>query len=416
MRPREALDLIGFDPAAARSWLTPGRRGSAARRRARLARCQQISDLRALGARHTPGPIFDYVEGGADEEHSLRHNVEAFRRYEFLPLGPRDVSAVDPRTTLLGRAFSLPLLCSPTGYSRMIQHEGELAVARAAARANIPYGLSTVASTSIEELTASAHPDLWFQLYIWRDRDMTRGLVQRAWAAGYRVLEVSVDVAVAGLRVRDVRNGLTIPPKLTTRTLGSIALKPGYWLAMLRNPQIRFANSPPEIEHGGGITIENMSSQFDPSVGWDDIAEIRRLWPGPLLVKGALGPEAAAAAIEHGANGVHLSNHGGRQLDRAVPPIELVAEVRAAVGAPATVIVDSGIRHGADLAVAVALGADAGAIGRAYLYGLMAGGEAGVTRALTILDQQFRRTLALLGVASVAELRGRGAELLRRRG
>ena len=414
MNPRDALELIGFDPSRLRPLLTPGQAGRRQRERARLERCHQIWDLRGLAAKRTPGPVFDYVDGGADEELSLRRNVEAFRKWDLTPIGPGDVSEVDPGAKLLGRAHSLPLLCSPTGYTRMIHHAGELAVARAAARANLPYGLSTVASTSIEELTGSAHPDLWFQLYIWRDRAMTQQLVERAWTAGYRVLEISVDVAVSGFRVRDTQNGLTIPPKLTTRTLASIAMKPDYWLNMLRNPPIRFANSPPDIEHGNGITIENMSSQFDPAVDWEDIAEIRRLWRGPVLIKGPLGPEAAAAAMKAGADGVHLSNHGGRQLDRTIPPIDLVRDVRAAVGDAATVIVDSGIRHGTDLAVAIALGADAGAIGRAYLYGLMAGGEAGVDRALMLLDQQFRRTMALLGVVSVAELRARGEELLHR--
>jgi L-lactate dehydrogenase (cytochrome) len=416
MNAREALELIGLDPGRLRARLRPGRVTREQREQARLQRCHQIGDLRALGLRRTPRPVFDYVEGGADEELTLHRNVAAFRQWELTPLAPRNVDAVDTRATLLGREYPLPLLCSPTGYTRMIQHSGELAVARAAARAGLPYGLSTVASTSIEDLTASRHPDLWFQLYIWRDREMTRGLVQRAWAAGYRVLEVSVDVAVSGFRIRDSRNGLTIPPKLTARTLTEIALKPSYWLNTLRNPPITFANSPPDIEHGGAITIENMSSQFDASVGWDEIAEIRRLWPGPMLVKGALGAEGARAALACGADGVHLSNHGGRQLDRTVPPIELVAEVRAAIGDGPTIIVDSGIRHGTDLAVAVALGADAGAIGRAYLYGLMAGGEAGVDRSLAILGDQFRRTMALLGVSSVTELRERGAELLRRRG
>jgi L-lactate dehydrogenase (cytochrome) len=411
MKPREALNLIGFDPRQIRRIVA----GREERQRHQLERCHQLADLRALAVRRTPEPVFDYVEGGADEELTLVRNIEAFRQWEFVPLGARDVSSINTRSVLLGREHSLPLLCSPTGYTRMIQHSGELAVARAAARAQLPYGLSTVASTSIEELATSAHPDLWFQLYIWRDRAMTRQLVERAWQAGYRVLEVSVDVAVSGFRGRDARNGLTIPPQLTSRTLASIALKPHYWLSMLSNPPIRFANSPPDIEHGGGITIENMSSQFDPTVDWEAIAEIRHSWPGPMLVKGAFGPEGAVAAVQAGADGVHLSNHGGRQLDRCVPPIDLVSGVRAAIGESATIIVDSGIRHGSDIAVAIALGADAAAIGRAYLYGLMAGGEAGVDRVLTLLDQQLCRTMALLGVTSVGELREYGPKLLRRR-
>jgi L-lactate dehydrogenase (cytochrome) len=392
------------------------RLASLRRPRRPLERCAGVEDLRRLARRRTPRAVFDYVEGGADEELSLTRNVAAFRQWELLPLGPRDVSACDPSVQLLGRRAALPMLCSPTGYTRMMHPAaGELAVARAAARAGVPYGLSTVASTPVEDVAATGHPDLWFQLYVWRDRVMTRALVERAWAAGYRVLEVSIDAPVAGYRIRDVRNGLTIPPALTPSTLIGIALKPRYWIDVLRSPAIVFANSPPGVGTGGGITIENMTSMFDPSVTWDDIASLRSLWPGSLLVKGALSADSSREALAAGADGVHLSNHGGRQLDRIVPPIELVSEVRDAVGADATVIVDSGIRHGIDLAVAVALGADAGAVGRLYLYGLMAGGEAGVDLALSLLAAEFKRTMELLGVASVAELRAAGEQVLRRR-
>jgi L-lactate dehydrogenase (cytochrome) len=308
------------------------------------------------------------------------------------------------------------VICSPTGYTRMMHPDGELAVARAAARAGVPYALSTVASTSIEDVTSSGHPDLWFQLYVWRDRGITRELVDRAWAAGYRVLEVSIDVPVAGLRVRDVRNGLTIPPRITASALLGIALKPAYWIGMLRSPPITFANSPPGVGATGGITIENVAAQFDAHLTWEDVAQLRAQWPGALIVKGPLGPAGAREATAAGADGLHMSNHGGRQLDRIAPPVELIQEVREAVGEETTIILDSGIRHGIDLAVAIALGADAGAIGRAYLYGLMAAGEAGVDRALGLLASEFRRALQLLGVASVAELRTAGPSLLRRSG
>lgn len=397
MNLRELRALIG----------TPGAR------RSRLDRCHTIGDLRALARRRLPRPVFDYVEGGADEELSLEWNIAAFRRWQFVPLAPRPVSAADVSTTLFGRRLALPLICSPTGYTRMMHPAGELAVARAAARAGIPYGLSTVASSSIEEVARSGHPDLWFQLYVWRDRGLTRDLVERAWAAGYRVLEVSVDAAVAGNRIRDVRNGLTIPPRLTPRTLGEIALKPGYWVGVLRSPAIRFANSPPQTSTGGGITLENMTSLFDPSLTWHDISGLRFQWPGVLLVKGALGPDGAREAIAAGADGLHLSNHGGRQLDRVAPPIEALPEIREAIGDDPAIIADSGIRSGADLAVAIALGADAGAIGRAYLYGLMSGGEAGVDRALAIIASEFTRTIQLLGVTSVPELRASGRAVLR---
>jgi L-lactate dehydrogenase (cytochrome) len=357
--------------------------------------------------------VFDYVEGGADEELSLAWNLAAFRRRQFVPINPRDVTDVDASSTLFERRVALPLICSPTGYTRMMHPAGEAAVARAGARAGIPYVLSSVASSSIEELADTGHPDLWFQLYVWRDRAMTHELVERAWAAGYRVLEVSVDAPVAGNRIRDVRNGLTIPPRLTPRTLFEIALKPSYWLGVLRSPPISFANSPAGTGVGGGITIENMTSLFEPGLSWDDVAALRERWAGALVVKGSLDAAGAREAVAAGADGVHLSNHGGRQLDRVVPPIELVAEVREAVGDEVTIVVDSGIRSGADLAVAIALGADAGAIGRAYLYGLMAGGEPGVDRALALIRGEFVRTLGLLGVSSVAELRACGGRVLR---
>jgi L-lactate dehydrogenase (cytochrome) len=383
--------------------------------RRRLRRCFRVSDLRKLASRRVPIAVFDYVEGGADEELSISRNEAAFRQWEFIPTSPADVSSVDISTTILGRKLRAPLICSPTGYTRMMHSDGELAVARAAARAGIPYTLSTVASTSIEDVASSGHPDLWFQLYVWRDRGLTRDLVQRAWAAGYRVLEVSVDVPVSGYRIRDVRNGLTIPPRLTAKALLGIALKPSYWIDILRHPAITLANSPPDLDADRGVTIENMTARFEPALTWDDIAELRTQWPGALMVKGALSPSGAREAIAAGADGLHLSNHGGRQLDRVVPPIELLAQVRGSVGPQPTIVIDSGIRHGNDLAVAIALGADAGAVGRAYLYGLMAGGEAGVDRALLLLCSEFKRAVQLLGVKSVADLRAGGAQLLKHR-
>ncbi|HEU4975688.1 MAG TPA: alpha-hydroxy acid oxidase [Baekduia sp.] len=401
MRPREIAAMIGLRP--------PSRRGPVARR---LARCHDIDDLRAAARRRLPGPVFDYVDGGADDETSLERNREAFRRIAFHPRTLVDVSGTDPSTTLLGRAQPLPMVLAPTGYSRMMHPDGEQGVARAAARAGLPYTLSTVASTSIEDVAATGHPARWFQLYLWRDRDMVADLVRRAQAHGYGVLEVSVDVPVSGLRRRDVRNGLTIPPQLTARTLASILSRPSYWIGMVRSPAVTFANAPPSVDGSGGVTIENMSAQFDPSVDWADVEALRRQWPGRLLVKGPLSPDDARRALEAGADGVHLSNHGGRQLDRIVPPIRTVPAVRAALGPDATIVVDSGIRHGADVVAAVALGADAGAIGRAYLYGLMAAGEPGVDHALALLAAQVRRTMQLLGVTSVAELRERGPELV----
>ena len=360
-----------------------------------------------MGRRLVPRPVFDYVDGGADEELSLRANTMAFRRFRFQPRTLVNVSEADTATAFLGSVVPLPLALAPTGYTRMMHPAGEIAAARAAQRHGLPYTLSTMATTTIEAVAEEAQPDLWFQLYIQRDAGLNKELVDRAAAAGYRVLVVTVDCFVTGHRTRDHRNGLVIPPELTVQTLASIAGKPGYWIRMLRSPAINFAN----FAHSN-VTIESTGQLFNPAITWDDIAELRARWPGKLVIKGPLGTDDARLAVAAGADGLQLSNHGGRQLDRAIAPVDTIRAVREAVGPELSVLVDSGIRHGSDIAVAVALGADACAVGRAYLYGLMAGGEPGVDKALDILAVQFRRTMQLLGVRSVAELRAAGPELL----
>jgi L-lactate dehydrogenase (cytochrome) len=297
---------------------------------------------------------------------------------------------------------------APTGYTRMMHPDGEIGAARAAQRHGLPYTLSTMATTTIEAVADAARPDLWFQLYALRDAGLTKELVDRAAAAGYRVLVVTVDTLITGHRTRDERNGLVIPPSLTVRTVASIAARPGYWLRMLRSEAIDFAN----FAGHEAVTIRHTGALFNPALGWEDIAALRDRWPGKLVLKGPFSPADARHAVSVGADGVQLSNHGGRQLDRTVAPVELVAPVREAVGPDVAVLVDSGVRHGSDIAVALALGADACAIGRAYLYGLMAGGEPGVDKVLDILGDQFTRTLHLLGVGSVTELRAAGRELV----
>ncbi len=376
--------------------------------RRRLSACHDVADLRAAGRRRTPRPVFDYVDGGADEELSLRANTRAFRRWRFQPRALVDVSEPDTSAAFLGSVAPLPLVLAPTGYTRMMHPGGEIAAARSAQRHGLPYTLSTMATTTIEAVAENAQPDLWFQLYILRDAGLNKELVDRAAAAKYRVLVVTVDCFVTGHRTRDRRNGLVIPPELTAGTLASIAGKPGYWVRMLRSPAIDFAN----FAGHEAVTIEGTGALFNPAITWDDIADLRARWPGRLVIKGPLGPADCRHAFSVGADGVQLSNHGGRQLDRAVPPVEVIAAVREAVGPDVSVLVDSGVRHGSDIAVALALGADACAIGRAYLYGLMAGGEPGVDRALDILAAQFKRTMQLLGVRSVAELRSLGRGLL----
>ncbi len=376
--------------------------------RRRLSACHDIFDLRVAARRLIPRPVFDYVDGGADEELSMAANVRAFRRWRFQPRALTEIAAVDTAARVLDRDLPLPLVLAPTGYTRMMHPAGEIGAARSAQRHGLPYTLSTMATTTIEAVAEAAQPDLWFQLYILRDSGMTKDLVDRAAAAGYRVLVVTVDTLVTGRRTRDHRNGLIIPPALTSRTLASIAARPGYWMRMLRNEAIDFAN----FAGTGAMTIAGTGTLFNPTVGWDDIASLRDRWPGKLILKGPISPEDARRAVSLGADGVQLSNHGGRQLDRAVSPIDLVAPVRDAVGPDVSLLVDSGVRHGSDIAVALALGADACAIGRAYLYGLMAGGELGVDQALDLLAAQFTRTLHLMGIPSVAELRATGRELL----
>jgi L-lactate dehydrogenase (cytochrome) len=376
--------------------------------RRRLSGCHDIADLRAAGRRLTPRPVFDYVDGGADEELSMAANVRAFRRWRFQPRALAEITAVDTATRVLDRDLPVPLVLAPTGYTRMMHPAGEIGAARSAQRHGLPYTLSTMATTTIEAVAEAAQPDLWFQLYILKDSGLTKELVDRAAAAGYRVLVVTVDTVVTGHRTRDQRNGLTIPPALTNRTLASIAARPGYWLRMLRGEAIDFAN----FAGTGATTIARTGTLFNPTVGWDDIVSLRDGWPGKLILKGPISPEDARRAVSLGADGLQLSNHGGRQLDRAVSPIDLVAPVRESVGPDVSLLVDSGVRHGSDIAVALALGADACAIGRAYLYGLMVGGERGVDQVLDILADQFSRTLHLLGVRSAADLRAAGRELL----
>jgi L-lactate dehydrogenase (cytochrome) len=398
MRPSEVRRLIKMKPVEL----------NAARRR--LAGCHDVGDLRRVGRRIMPRPVFDYVDGGADEELSMAANIRAFRRWRFQPRALVDVSEVDTSARILDRAVPLPLALAPTGYTRMMHPDGEIGAARAAQRHGLPYTLSTMATTTIEDVAAGAQPDLWFQLYILRDSGLSKELVDRAAAAGYRVLVVTVDCFVTGHRTRDRRNGLVIPPELTVTTLASIASRPGYWVRMLRSPLIDFAN----FTGHPAVTIEGTGSLFNPAITWDDIASLRDRWPGKLIIKGPLGPADARQAVSLGADGIQLSNHGGRQLDRTVAPVDLIVPVRQAVGPDVPLLVDSGIRHGSDIAVALALGADGCAIGRAYLYGLMAGGEAGVDKALDMLAAQFRRTLQLMGVRSVRELRDMGTELLTR--
>jgi len=381
--------------------------------RRRLAACHDVSDLRRAAKRRIPRPVFDYVDGAADEELAAAANVAAFRAWRFQPRILADVAAVDTSGPLFGSTLPVPLALAPTGYTRMMHPHGEAGVARAAARHGLPYTLSTMSTTGIEEVAAAvagSGTPLWFQLYILRDRERAFSLVDRAAAAGYSALVVTVDTVVTGNRIRDTRNGLTIPPTLSPGTIAQVAARPGYWLRLLAGPPLDFANFPEERQ----TTIRGTGLFFDPSINWQDVAELRKRWQGTLILKGPLGPADARRAVDAGVDAIQLSNHGGRQLDRCAAPADLIAPVREVTGPGVPLLVDSGVRNGADLAIALALGADAVAIGRAYLYGLMAGGEAGVDHVLSILTREFRMTMQLLGVTSVADLRKRGAELIAR--
>ncbi|GAA4619161.1 alpha-hydroxy acid oxidase [Saccharopolyspora hordei] len=367
----------------------------------RLSAAHSIADLRAIARRRTPRAVFDYTDGAAEAEISLRRARQAFRNVEFHPSVLRDVSTVDTTTTVLGRPSALPFSFAPTGFTRMMHTAGEAAVARVAERAGIPYALSTMGTTSIEDLAAEAPgARKWFQLYLWKDREASRSLVQRAQDAGYEALVLTVDTPVGGARLRDARNGLTIPPELTLRTVLDGAMHPSWWFNLLTTEPLTFAS----FHHWSSTAHDLINTMFDPSLNYADLEWLRELWQGPLVVKGIQNPDDARRVVELGADGVVLSNHGGRQLDRAPTMLELLPAVREAVGDRAEVLLDTGITSGADVVAAIALGADSCLVGRAYLYGLMAGGERGVQRAVDILRSEVVRTLQLLGVRAVSEL------------
>ena len=370
-------------------------------RKRRLSRALTIYDLRDIAKRRTPQAPFDYTDGGADSESSLTRARSTFERVEFQPRILRDVSVVDTSVKMLGQTMSMPIGIAPTGFTRMMQTEGEYAGATAARDAGIPYTLSTMGTRSIEDVARIA-PDgrNWFQLYMWKDRDRSMALVDRAKAAGFDTLVLTVDVPVAGARLRDVRNGMTIPPSLTSKTILNALPRPAWWLNFLTTDSLKFAS----LDSWKGTVAELLDSMFDPTVTFDDLKWIRKQWNGNLLVKGIQNIDDAVLAQKAGADAISLSNHGGRQLDRAPVPYLLIPEARKALGKKFEIHADTGIMHGADVVACIAAGANFTWIGRAYLYGLMAGGKEGVDRSLEILRTQMIRTMKLLGVCSLEEL------------
>ena len=379
------------------------RRPQLGRTARRLQNALTIRDLRAAARKTTPRAVFDYVDGAAEEEITAARNIAAYRRIAFRPDALRPVAEPETAVELLGRRLAMPLVFGPTGYTRMMHHHGESAVARVAQHVGVPYALSTVGSTSIEDVRVAApEADLWFQVYYTSNQALNEMLVDRAEEQGYSTLVLTIDTSVSGMRLRDVVNGLTIPPALTAKTFLNMSRFPGWWFNKLTTPVIGFA-SLDEVE-GKPTPGQVANMLFDPGLDFTSLDWLRRRWTGPLLVKGVTNPASAREIMARGADGVVVSNHGGRQLDRTPATLDVLPAVRAAVGPEATVLVDGGVLHGQDIVAARALGADAVMIGRAYLYGIMAGGQDGVLRAYRILADEYQRSMQLLGVRRSVDL------------
>jgi L-lactate dehydrogenase (cytochrome) len=373
----------------------------------RLRKGVSVADLRAIAKRRLPGGVFDYIDGGAEDELTMRSNSEAYRRVTFRPRILRDVSEVDTSSTLLGKPLPFPLFLAPTGFTRIADPAGELAVARAAQRAGIPYSLSTLGTRSIEEVAAVSSGRLWFQVYVWKDRGLVAEMVQRAAASGYEALCLTVDTAVFGKRERDVRRGFTLPPKIGLSTIFDGIIHPAWTWQFITSEPIVFANVAGHSVGEGGETVslaEFVADQFDPGLSWRDIEWLRARWSGPIVIKGVQTVEDAVIAADEGLDAIALSNHGGRQLDSAPATLDLLPAVANAVGGRIELICDGGVRRGSDIVKALALGATACMAGRAYLYALGAAGEPGVDHVLDLLASDMRRTMALIGCRTVKEL------------
>lgn len=372
---------------------------------ASLARCASIGDLRRLAQRRLPKPLFDFVDGGAGAEATLRENELAFAEPRLAPRYGVDVSRRSAVVDILGYRATMPLALAPVGFAGLLWPQGEAAAARAAAEAGVPFCLSTNSNASLEDIRAAAeNGERWFQLYFLKDRDWMRSLVQRAQSAGYRTLCVTIDLPIAGRRARDVRNGFTIPVRPTLASALHFASRVD-WLRGAMTERMRIGNFEGASATGGFVSIaQHVASLFDPSATWEDVSRLRDLWPGPLVIKGVLHPEDALRAAEIGADAIVVSNHGGRQLEDAPATLRALPVVAAAIAGRKPIFVDGGIRRGVDIVKALALGASACLIGRAFAYGLGAAGGPGVARALAILAAEFDTALALLGANSPTEL------------
>lgn len=365
-----------------------------------------IADLRELARKRVPRAFFEYADRGSYDESTLRENRGAFDRIRFRQRVMADVDQRSLATTVLGQPLSMPLAIAPTGLTGLQHGSGEIHGARAAAKAGIPFCLSTMSICSIEQVRAATDTPFWFQVYVMRDRGFTRELIRRARAAECSALMLTADLTVQGQRHREIKNGLSVPPKVTLRNLFDIASKPRWAWNVWRAPSRSFGNLDGKVQGADSLTTlaQWIARQFDPTLNWDDLAWIRELWPGKLIIKGILDPEDAKLAVQHGVDAIVVSNHGGRQLDGAPATIDVLPAIVDAVAGGTEVLFDSGITSGQDLLKALALGARAGLIGKAFLYGLGAGGEAGVTQAIELIRKELSTTMALTGALDAANV------------
>ncbi len=379
-------------------------------------RCHAVSDLRALARRRLPRAVFDFIDGAAEDEVSLRNSSAGFGHYDLVPRMLAGLESVDTGTEVMGRKIDLPLIISPTGIVKLFRREGEGALAAAARRAGSIYTLSTGAATSIEDAAAAAGPAgaMWFQIYVWRDRSLTGEYIRRCREAGYKALCLTVDVPVLGKRERDFRNHFGLPLKISPQLVFDVLSHPAwFWRDYLTAPRITLPNiEGSNVDNDLTMMSKFIDSQFDPSVSWQDAAWMLEEWDGPFAVKGILCAEDARRAVDLGFSTIIVSNHGGRQLDQAPGPIDVLPEIVEAVDGRAEVILDGGVRRGTDILKAVALGAKACMTGRPFLYGLAAAGPAGADRVFEILGDEIRRNMTLVGVGNLAEL---GPQHLRQR-
>jgi L-lactate dehydrogenase (cytochrome) len=376
-----------------------------------LKSAHNIDDLRLLAKRRLPRMVFDYIDGGADDEVTLKANCSRYDAYALNWKALVDISSIDMSTSVMGSACDAPIIVTPTAAQRLFHPRGgETAVARAAAAHGLVYCLSTLGSTSIEAIAAETTGPKWFQMYVWKDRDLVIASLERAKATGYTGLILTVDVPVAGNRERDLRNSFTVPPKINAKTVAQVLARPGYLFDMLTTPKITPANFADDDPQGDGI-MGYINRQFDRTVTWEDAKWLKDIWQGPFAIKGIVRPDDARRCIDAGADAVWVSNHGGRQLDGSSATIDALPDIVTAVRGQAEIILDGGVRRGTDVLKALALGARAVAVGRPYLFGLGAAGEAGVNHALTFLTESLRRDMALTGIARLAEL---GPDFVRR--